>query len=53
LIPEQEFPKREKKEGSKMKFEMVNLDKLFNAIEFESRAKVKYASPLLYTAMRG
>lgn len=53
LIPEQEFAKREKKEGSKMKFEMVNLDKLFNAIEFETRAKVKYASPLLYTAMRG
>jgi hypothetical protein len=52
LIPEHEFPNREKKETSKVKFETVNLDRLFNAIEFDSRTKVKYASPLLYTAMR-
>jgi predicted RNA-binding protein len=52
LIPEHEFPNRVKKKTSKVKFETVNLDRLFNAIEFESRAKVKYASPLLYTAMR-
>jgi len=52
LISEQEFHKREKEEPNHAKFEIINLDKLFFAIEFESRAKVKYASPLLYTAMR-
>ena len=52
LISEQEFHKREKKSHNHVRPEIVNLDKLFNAIEFESRAKVKYASPLLYTAMR-